>query len=92
MENLPTLQSQITSLMGVHWDSVMHADVFGSINNACKLDEQNAGNNIGEYHLATAVTTTVLMASVGASSQKGKADRVGLRHARMPSYQSGFCG
>ena len=39
MENLPTLQSQITSLMGAQWDSVMHADVFGSISNACKLDE-----------------------------------------------------
>ena len=71
MENLPTLQSQITSLMGAQWDSVMHADVFGTISNSYKLDEQNAGNNIGEYHLATAVTTTVLMASVGASSQKG---------------------
>ena len=31
----------------------------------------NAGNSIGKYHLATAVTTTVLMASVGSSSQKG---------------------
>ena len=71
MENLPTLQSQITSLMGAQWDSVMHADVFGTISNAYKLDEQNAGNNIGEYHLSTAVTTTVLMASIGASSQKG---------------------
>lgn len=71
MENLPTLQSQITSLMGAQWDSVMHADVIGTISNAYKLDEQNAGNNIGEYHLATAVTTTVLMASIGASSQKG---------------------
>ena len=71
MENLPTLQSQITSLMGAQWDSVMHADVFGTISNAYKLDEQNAGNNIGEYHLATAVTTTVLMASIGASTQKG---------------------
>ena len=72
LENLPTLQSTITSLMGAQWDSVMHADVFGSISNAYKLDEQNAGNNIGQYHLATAVTTTVLLASIGASSQKGQ--------------------
>ena len=36
-----------------------------------KLDEQNVGNHIGEYHLATAVTTTVLMASIGSSSQRG---------------------
>lgn len=71
MENLPTLQSQITSLMGAQWDSVMHADVFGTISNAHKVDEKNAGNNIGEYRLATAVTTTVLMASIGSSSQKG---------------------
>ena len=71
LENLPTLQSQITSLMGSQWDSVMHADVFGTISNAYKLDEQNAGNHIGEYHLATAVTTTVLMASIGSSSQRG---------------------
>lgn len=71
LENLPTLQSTITSLMGAQWDSVMHADVIGAISNAYKLDEQNAGNNIGKYHLATAVTTTVLMASVGSSSQKG---------------------
>ena len=72
LENLPTLQSTITSLMGPQWDSVMHADVFGTISNAYKLDEQNAGNNIGQYHLATAVTTTVLFASIGASSQKGQ--------------------
>jgi hypothetical protein len=72
LENLPTLQSTITSLMGPQWDSVMHADVFGTISNAYKLDEQNAGNNIGQYHLATAVTTTVLLASIGASSQKGQ--------------------
>lgn len=71
LENLPMLQSTITSLMGAQWDSVMHADVIGTISNAYKLDEQNAGNNIGKYHLATAVTTTVLMASVGSSSQKG---------------------
>lgn len=71
LENLPTLQSQITSLMGSQWDSVMHADVFGTISNAYKLDEQNVGNHIGEYHLATAVTTTVLMASIGSSSQRG---------------------
>ena len=71
LENLPTLQSNIMSLMGAQWDSVMHADVFGSISNAYKLDEQNAGNNIGQYHLATAVTTTVLIASIGSSSQKG---------------------
>lgn len=71
LENLPTLQSQITSLMGAQWDSVMHADVFGTISNAYKLDEQNAGNNIGKFHLASAVTTTVLMASIGSSSQKG---------------------
>ncbi len=67
IENLPTLQSTI---MGAQWDSVMHADVFGTISNAYKLDEQNAGNNIGQYHLATAVTTTVLLASIGSSSQK----------------------
>ena len=72
LENLPTLQSTITSLMGPQWDSVMHADVFGTISNAYKLDEHNAGNNIGQYHLATAVTTTVLLASIGASSQKGQ--------------------
>ena len=71
LENLPTLQSTITSLMGAQWDSVMHADVFGTISNAYKLDEQNVGNNIGQYHLATAVTTTILLASIGASSQKG---------------------
>ena len=71
LENLPTLQSQITSLMGSQWDSVMHADVFGTISNAYKLDEQNVGNHIGEYHLATTVTTTVLMASIGSSSQRG---------------------
>lgn len=70
LENLPTLQSTITSLMGAQWDSVMHADVFGTISNAYKLDEQNAGNNIGKYRLSTAVTTTILMASVGSSSQK----------------------
>ena len=71
LENLPTLQSTITSLMGAQWDSVMHADVFGTISNAYKVDEQNAGNSIGQYHLASAVTTTVLLASVGSSSQKG---------------------
>ena len=37
LENLPTLQSQITSLMGSQWDSVMHADVCGTISNAYKV-------------------------------------------------------
>lgn len=69
LENLPSLQSQITTLMGAQWDSVMHADVFGINSNAYKLDEQNTGNSIGKYHLASAVATTVLMASI--SSQKG---------------------
>lgn len=71
LDNLPTLQSTITSLMGAQWDSVMHADVIGSISNASKTDEKNAGNNIGQYQLARAVTTTVLMASIGSSSKKG---------------------
>lgn len=71
LDNLPTLQSQITSLMGAQWDSVMHADLIGNICNARKIDEQNTGNNIGKFRLGTAVTTTVLMASVDSSANKG---------------------
>ena len=70
LENLNTLQSQITSLMGAQWDSVMHADVIGTTSNARKIDEENADNNIGRFHLATAVATATLFASVGSSSQQ----------------------
>ncbi len=71
LENLPTLQSQITGLMGAQWDSVMHADVIGTSSNAYKMDEQYADDDIGKYHLATSVMTTLLMSSIGASSNKG---------------------
>ena len=76
LENLPTLQSQITSLMGSQWDSVMHADVIGGTSNAHKIDEENADNNIGRFHLGASVATTVLFASIGSSSQqKGMTSR-----------------
>ena len=71
MANLPTLQSQITGLMGAQWDSVMHADVIGTSSNAYKIDEQYADDDIGKYHLATSVMTTLLLSSVGATSNKG---------------------
>ena len=70
LENLPTLQSQITSLMGSGWDSVMHADVIGTGSNANKIDDENSDNNIGRFHLGTSVATTVLFASIGSSSQQ----------------------
>ena len=70
LENLPTLQSQITSLMGSQWDSVMHADVIGTGSNANKIDEENSDNNIGRFHLGASVATTVLFASIGSSSQQ----------------------
>ena len=70
-ENLPTLRSQITSLMGPQWDTVMTADIVGASSNAAKLEEQNITTNIGKFRLPTAVMTTVLMASVGGQQRKG---------------------
>ena len=65
--DLSTVSDNIASLQGSQWESVIQADVSGASSNAVKIDERNGDNN----HVAQAVATTLLLASVGASSSRG---------------------
>ena len=66
LEHLGSLTGTITTLMGSQWETVMLADVYGASSNARKIDSQDPESNIGHYHLAQGIATTLLMASVGA--------------------------
>lgn len=65
LENLPTLTGTITNLMGSNWETVLHADIYGTASNACKLDALEPMSNIGQFRLTQGVATTILMASIG---------------------------
>ena len=71
LEHLGSLTGTITTLMGSQWETVMLADVYGASSNARKIDSQDPESNIGHYHLAQGIATTLLMASVGAKQNKG---------------------
>jgi len=71
LENLSTLTGTINTLMGSNWETVMHADVYGSSSNAYKLDNQETSGNAFTYHITQGVATTLLLASVGGDHQHG---------------------
>lgn len=71
LENLNTLTGMITSLMGSQWETVMHADIFGSSSNAYKIDNEETGNNYFKFRLTQSLASTLLMASVGGGQHKG---------------------
>ena len=65
LENLSTIKGTITNLMGSNWDSVMQADVMGTSSNSFKIDNEDPGSRICQYHLTQGVATTILMSSIG---------------------------
>ena len=69
--NLPTITGTITSLMGSQWETVMHADVYGTGSNAFKIDNADPNGNLGRYNLTQGIATTILMASLGNIQNKG---------------------
>ena len=71
LENLSTLTGTINTLMGSNWETVMHADVYGTSSNAYKLDNQETSGNAFTYHITQGVATTLLLASVGGDHQHG---------------------
>ena len=71
LENLSTLTGTINNLMGANWETVMHADVYGSSSNAYKIDNQETSGNAFTYRLTQGVATTLLLASVGGDHQHG---------------------
>ncbi len=71
LENLGNVTGTITDLMGANWDTVMHADVYGSVSTAFKVDNAEGGNNIGQYRLVEGIANTLLFASVGDPSKNG---------------------
>ena len=71
LENLPTLTGNITNLMGSQWETVMHADVYGSASNAYKIDSNETGSNIGQYYLTSGIANTLLLASIGTFANNG---------------------
>ena len=71
LENLPTLTGTITNLMGSQWETVMHADVYGSASNAFKIDSNEIASNIGQYYLTEGIANTLLLASIGTLANNG---------------------
>ena len=71
LENLNTLTGTINNLMGANWETVMHADVYGTSSNAYKIDNAEASGNAFVYRLTQGVATTLLLASVGGDHQHG---------------------
>jgi hypothetical protein len=69
--NLPTVTGTITSLVGGQWETVMHADVYGTGSNAYKIDNIDPSGNLGKYNLTQGIATTILMASLGNLQNKG---------------------
>ncbi len=71
LENLSTLTGTINNLMGANWETVMHADVYGTSSNAYKIDNQETSGNAFTYRITQGVATTLLLASVGGDHQHG---------------------
>ena len=65
LENLSTITGTITNLMGSNWESVMHADVMGTSSNSYKIDNEEPGSRMSQYHLTQGIATTLLMSSIG---------------------------
>lgn len=70
-ENLNTLSGTVTSLMGANWETVMHADVYGTSSNAYKKDNEDVASNLCKYRITQGLAATLLMASVGGGQRKG---------------------
>lgn len=71
LENLSTLTGTINNLMGSNWETVMHADVYGTSSNAYKIDNKDVGGPLFNFKLTQGVATTLLLASVGGDHQHG---------------------
>lgn len=71
LENLSTLTGTINSLMGSNWETVMHADVYGTSSNAYKIDNQETSGAAFTHKITQGVATTLLLASVGGDHQRG---------------------
>ena len=69
--NLPAVTATITGLMGSQWETVMHADVYGTGSNAYRIDNADLSGNPGKYNLTQGVAATILMASMGNLQNKG---------------------
>lgn len=71
LENLDSIKGIITNIRGSQWEAVMQADVYGSSSNAYKIDDEDPSSSIGKYRQAEAIATTILMASVASTQDKG---------------------
>lgn len=71
LENLPTWTSTITSLVGAQWEAVMAADIYGTNSNAKRIDDENPNSALGQFLLTQGVAKTLLLASLGATTNKG---------------------
>jgi hypothetical protein len=71
LENLSTLTGTINNLMGANWETVMHADVYGTSSNAYKIDNMETSGAAFTYRITQGVATTLLLASVGGDHQHG---------------------
>ena len=69
--HLQTLSSSITSLKGVHWDTVISADVTGTSSNSYRVDNADVTSDLYKYKITQGVATTVLLASIGGMRNGG---------------------
>lgn len=69
--HLQTLTSNITSLKGAHWDSVISADVTGTSSNSYRVDNADVSSDLYKYRITQGVATTVLLASIGGMRNGG---------------------
>ena len=71
LSHLQTLTSNITSLKGAHWDTVISADVSGTSSNSYRVDNLDAASDLYKYKITQGVATTVLLASIGGMNNGG---------------------
>ena len=63
LQNLDSITSQIKKLYGNGYDAVISSDISGTSSNAFHIDSEN--KELGDWHLAQGIATTILMNSFG---------------------------
>ena len=71
LANLPTLTGTIANLKGSQWDTVLNADVMGTVSNSYHIDNEDVTSDLYKYRIAQGVATTVMLASIGGHQRVG---------------------
>ncbi len=71
LANLPTLTGTIANLKGSQWDTVLNADVMGTVSNSYHIDNEDVTSDLFKYKIAQGISTTVMLASIGGHQSVG---------------------